>query len=82
MNKPENLYRLKAQGEAQKLIQLRDDSARPSTSVGVGFLQGFLFGAPAMQPSKAEPRSSGGKVFLLFLILVPIVVAIRVIFFR
>lgn len=70
MKKADNPYRLKVRGEEvreeQVLIQLRDDSARPPSSVGVDFLSGFLFGAVSRQPSRSPERrlTWGGIVTL------------------
>jgi len=66
--------------EEQKLIQLRDDSVVPPSSVGVDTFQAIFFGAPALQPSKAEEKPKGvsfGVGLMLLLFLIPILLAIK-----
>ena len=70
--------------EEQKLIQLRDDSVRPPSSVGVDTFQALFFGAPALQPSKVEEKPKGvsfGVGLMLLVFLVPILLAIKKYFF-
>jgi hypothetical protein len=77
---PEKMVR-----EELKLIQIKDDSVRPPSSVGTDSFQGFLFGAPSLQPSKDSEESKGGSIggaILLLIILVPLVLAIKYHFFR
>ncbi len=88
MDPKDDPYRLqpptKLVREEQKLIQLRDDSVRPPSSVGVDAFQAIFFGAPALQPSKAPEqarRISFGVAMVLLVCLVPILLAIRKYFF-
>ena len=61
MDPKDDPYRLKPPTklvrEEQKLIQIRDDSVRPPSSVGVDAFQAIFFGAPALQPSKAPEQA-------------------------
>jgi len=84
MDPKDDPYRLKPPTklvrEEQKLIQLRDDSVRPPSSVGVDAFQALFFGAPALQPSKAEEKPKGvsfGVGLMLLLFLIPILLAIK-----
>lgn len=88
MDPKDDPYRLKPPTklvrEEQTLIQIRDDSARPPSSIGVDAFQAIFFGAPALQPSKAEEKPKGvsfgvGLMFLVFL--VPILLALKKYFF-
>lgn len=49
--------------EEQKLIQIRDDSVRPPSSIGVDSFQATLFGAPALQPPRPPLRTGTGPSF-------------------
>jgi hypothetical protein len=89
MNPENNPYQLKPPQklvrEEQKLIQIKDDSVRPPASVGTDPFQGFLFGAPSLQPSRDSDEAKGGSIggmLLLLIVLVPIVLAIKFHFFR
>ena len=88
MDPKDDHYRLKPPAklvrEEQKLIQIRDDSARPPSSVGVDAFQAIFFGAPALQPSRAPEKAkriSFGVAMVLLLFLAPILLAIKKYFF-
>lgn len=68
--------------EEQKLIQIRDDSVRPPSSIGVDSFQATLFGAPALQPSKASTSGGDGSFFsgrlvVVLILLLPLALALK-----
>lgn len=63
---PEALNRLKKTAQEEKLVTLRDDSARPPATISTSSMHGILFGPGAGQPSKASEdiKPGWGKVLI------------------
>jgi hypothetical protein len=66
---PEALANKQRAAQQEKLITLKDDSARPPSTIGTSPLQGILMGPAAGQPSNAvgEVKPGWGKILLRIL---------------
>ncbi len=61
--------------ESQKIILLKEEAPRLPPSTGTDLFQATLFGAPALQPSRAEEPTKGiscGALLILILVFGPL----------